>query len=155
MLRKRHSGEKVIHGDVATCVSKSTTQLLDNVFPQILLNFFPWLSPRVNYTIYCIGDACITNPEDLYAVLGGLAWHVLYKLAPTPECHKLFVHSDTITGDESLSAVDQEQVPYIAEGCHMVCFQSEGSGPLIIEAQGTANVLKSSNSHSGLVHGII
>ena len=56
MLRKRHTSEKVIHGDVATCVSESTAQLHDNLSPQILLNFFPWLSPCVNDPIYCIGQ---------------------------------------------------------------------------------------------------
>jgi len=40
----------------------------DNVFSQILLNFFPWLSPRVTYSIYCIGGSCITNPEYLQAM---------------------------------------------------------------------------------------
>ena len=121
---KRHTGEEV-HGDVAPSVSECTAQLPENVFSQILRNFFPWLSPRVSYSIYCT------------------------------EWHKLFVYSETITGDEPLSAVDQEQVPYIAESCYVVCFQSNGSGPLVIKVQDTSNIFKSSNSHVGLIHGIM
>lgn len=74
-----------------------------------------------------------------------LALHILQKLGLPSERHKLFIHCNTITEDEFLPAVDQEQAPYVAESCHVVCFQSVGSGPLVIKVQETANIFKSLN----------
>lgn len=39
--------EKIVCGDVVICVSESTGQLQNKIFPQILLNFFPLLSPHI------------------------------------------------------------------------------------------------------------
>ena len=68
-LHQRRDGEDIVHGDVAPCVSECTAQLPDNVFSQILLNFFPWLPPHVSH---CIGDTCDTRTDTsqfLYHIL--------------------------------------------------------------------------------------
>lgn len=39
--------KKIVCGDVVICVSESTGQLQNKIFPQILLNFFPLLSPHI------------------------------------------------------------------------------------------------------------
>lgn len=67
LFRRHCTGGNIICGDVASCLFEPSAKLLDRDFPQIL-NFFPWLSPNTNPSSSCIGDACITDSEELLAM---------------------------------------------------------------------------------------